>query len=62
MTEREEIDWLRALVKKHAKDVEKLSHFLFIHFKRDIDEYHKKNPEADSPCEFAIEILKKAIL
>lgn len=62
MTEREEIDWLRVELNKRNKEIIKLSSFLVLHFKRDIDEYHKKNPEADSACEFAIEILKKLVL
>lgn len=62
MTEREEIDWLRVELNKRNKEIEKLSSFLILHFKRDVKEYHDKNPEADSACEFAIEILKKLVL
>lgn len=62
MTEREEIDALRALLIKQNKEIEKLSSFLTLHFKRDVKEYHDKNPEADSACEFAIEILKKLVV
>lgn len=62
MSDREEIDALRDLVKKHSEDIEKLSRFLMLHFKRDIADIHEKRPEEDSPCVFAIEILKKLIL
>ncbi len=62
MTEREEIDWLRAELNKRNKEIEKLSSFLVLHFKRDVKEHHDKNPEEDSACKFAIAILKKVVL
>lgn len=62
MDDRDEIDALRDLLNRQTKDIAKLSTFLLLHFKRDVKEYNDKNPEADSACEFAIEILKKQVL